>query len=201
MSAKKVTNIEGQRLLIVLDALGYSQRELGAIIGVSGQAIGKSIKAPKLSKLIREMVLKHLPVHEEWLVDGTGPMLKEQVLTVQETVNEYKIRTGASKRYERFIREYAIAHGMELQEVAAKMNVDYNTLVKTINGHRELDCELLENAVLHLGCDANEIVAGIIYVPKALRECHQRIEDLEEIIRAQRETIDALKSSAAKKAA
>jgi transcriptional regulator with XRE-family HTH domain len=205
MNDEKVINTLSSRLAAALEELNYSERSFAQLIGLSSTAVNKAISKNKVSKGMVALALKHLPIREAWFLHGNGEMFtddyRKTIGMVSEPEVQYKARTGVSLRFERFVREYATMHNIELQQVAEKMKTDYNILIKTINGHRDVDCELLEAAVMYLAADANDIVAGVVYVPKALRDCEKRISDLENLIEAQRETIEALKSHAATKAA
>lgn len=159
------------------------------------------MKQSRLSEKIINAALMNLPVNEQWLRYGVGEVFnKEFSQMLMEPVVAYKARPKCDVRFEAFIRGYATSHSLELAEVAEKMRVGYNELIKTINGHRELDCALLEAAVLYLGADANDIIAGVQLVPKALREAEQRISDLEALVAALRENNELLKRNASTKA-
>lgn len=191
----KVFHTPSERLAYVLEVQNIGKSVLGRKIGVSNSTISAAIKRKKISEKLLAKILKAIPLNPDWLLYGKGEPFGENTLkaVAEPTVIYTANKSTAAERFERVIRHYANHKNLDLKEVAEQMRVAYNDLIKTINGHRTLDCDLLSAAVLHLNADANDIVAGVKHTSAALRESQQRVKDLELLVASQRETIEILK--------
>ena len=80
MSTTKVAI--GDRLSALREELGYSQREMGEAVGISGQAWGKYERGKSTpSTSVLKLLVSDVGVNPFWLLTGQGEMLQSEGLT------------------------------------------------------------------------------------------------------------------------